>query len=117
MSINIDEIVTNMDLYKKRCFDTVACEMVDFENQDDKRYIELPEFNESDIIKAYIDINECKDLKYIKELDNFASLMDVFHKRINDLHVYDDWIRYRDNYLHNLAKKWYKDNEIYRFYK
>ena len=65
MSINIDEIVTNMDLYKKRCFDTVACEIVDFENQDDKRYIELPEFNESDIIKAYIDINECKDLKYI----------------------------------------------------
>ena len=34
MNISIEEIVINMDLYKKKCFDTVACKIVDFQNQD-----------------------------------------------------------------------------------
>ena len=70
----------------------------------------MPEFNEIEIIKAYIDAQKYIHLDGIRKVDNDIDLMDVFHRKINDLKLYDDWVEYRENYLYHLAEKWYKGN-------
>lgn len=117
MNISIDEIVINMDIYGQKCLDTVECVIVDFKDEDSNRYIKLPEFNEVDIIIDYINNRDCRTLKDIKRINNITSIINVFHKKINDLQMYDDWIKHRNKYLCNLAKQWYESNEVHKIQK
>ena len=113
--ISVQEIAISMESYQKKCFDTVEGVMVDFENQDSKRYIELPELNEVDIIHDFIDTQSCEILKCMKKIEDIQYLIGEFHIVVNDLQIYDEWISYRNDYIKELAEKWYKGNEIYRF--
>lgn len=67
MKISIQEIAISMDSYQKNCFDTVEGVIVAFVNQDSERYIELPEWNEVDIIHSFIDMESYKILKHMKK--------------------------------------------------
>lgn len=113
--ISIQEISISMDSYQKNCFDTVEGVIVAFENQDSKRYIELPEVKEVDIIYSFIDTQSYEILKRMKKIEDASYLIGEFHIVVNDLQIYDEWISYRNDYIKELAEKRYKDNEIYRY--
>lgn len=48
-------------------------------------------------------------------MEDVSDLISEFHIVVNNLHLYDEWIRYRENYIQNLAEQWYRDNEIHRY--
>lgn len=110
MRIKIDDIVMNMDAYRDKYYDVRDCVIVDLDNMDEgKQYIKLPEVKEADIIRDYIENQDYKFLRDISQISNDMEIISSFHRRINDLGWYEDWTNYRQDYLRNMAEKWYKE--------
>ncbi len=75
-----------------------------------KESLLIPKMNESVIAKQFI--AHMKNNKLNKLLDTQAHFLNRFHRQINDLSVYDQWIAYRNAYYIQAAIEWCEANQI-----
>lgn len=114
MYIELEDLICYMDSFSLAFFDRNTYNLY-FENELLKnsyrsRMLQLPKVDEKKIIGEFIKLNHMSRNK--KSIDIEHVSISMFHREINNIGLYDEWIYFRSSFLSMVAKKWCIDNNI-----
>lgn len=112
MFVNINELICFIDNYSFVYFNEYSYQFI-FEcelkiNDEKEKLLLVPKIDEILIIKDYIEKNKIPE----KHRNNCLFDISKFHRKINNLNLYDDWISFRREKLLSIATDWCEMNSI-----
>jgi len=112
MYINLNDLICYMESYSNAyfCLEQYECY---YENEllsEKSSYLTIPKINEATMIKVFIE--QANKLELNKLLKEQLNLLNNFHRQINVLDIYEEWIDFRTEYYLKVAAQWCKVNDI-----
>lgn len=113
MYIELEDLICYMDSYSLAFFDHYTYNLFfenDLPNSSCLAMLQLPKIDEKKIISEFIKYNHILHSQENDDIEHIS--ISMFHREINNIGLYDEWIAFRSSFLTKVAKNWCLDNNI-----